>query len=268
MAPAADAMAEALENTPPRAPIVPLVANVSAAKATDPAEIRDLLVRQVTATVRWRECVNAMVELGVDSFVELGAGKVLSGLVRRIAPDAATAVGGHPGRDRSRAEGAVSRCSGWTARQRWSPAPRAASARRSPARCTPRARRWCCPARGATRSTRWPPNWASGRSSARPICATPPNPTRWSRRRSRRPGRSHILVNNAGMTRDMLALRMSDEDWQAVLDVDLSRAVPPGARGAARHAAAAGRADHQHLVDRRRHRQCRARPTTPPPRPA
>ena len=57
MAPAADAMAEALETTPPGAPSVPLVANVSAAKATDPAEIRDLLVRQVTATVRWRESV-------------------------------------------------------------------------------------------------------------------------------------------------------------------------------------------------------------------
>jgi [acyl-carrier-protein] S-malonyltransferase len=67
-----------------------LVANVSAGKATDPAEIRDLLIRQVTAMVRWRECVNAMTELGVDSFVELGAGKVLSGLVRRIAPDSAT----------------------------------------------------------------------------------------------------------------------------------------------------------------------------------
>ena len=88
MAPAADAMAEALESAPPRTPIVPLIANVSAAKATDPTEIRDLLVRQVTAMVRWRECVNAMVELGCDSFVELGAGKVLSGLVRRIAPDA------------------------------------------------------------------------------------------------------------------------------------------------------------------------------------
>ncbi len=96
MAPAADAMAEALESTPPRAPIVPLVANVSAAKATDPTEIRDLLVKQVTAMVRWRECVNAMVELGCDSFVELGAGKVLSGLVRRIAPDAATASAATP----------------------------------------------------------------------------------------------------------------------------------------------------------------------------
>jgi [acyl-carrier-protein] S-malonyltransferase len=90
MAPAADAMAEALENAPPGPPIVPLIANVSAAKVTDPAAIRDLLVRQVTAMVRWRECVGAMVELGVDSFVELGAGKVLSGLIRRIAPDATT----------------------------------------------------------------------------------------------------------------------------------------------------------------------------------
>jgi [acyl-carrier-protein] S-malonyltransferase len=90
MAAAADAMAEALENTPPSPPVVPLIANVSASKVTDPAEIRDLLVRQVTAMVRWRECVNAMVELGVDSFLEIGAGKVLSGLIRRIAPDAAT----------------------------------------------------------------------------------------------------------------------------------------------------------------------------------
>jgi [acyl-carrier-protein] S-malonyltransferase len=88
MAPAAEAMAEALGATPPARPVVPVVANVSAAKATDPAEIADLLVRQVTATVRWRECVQAMAALGVDSFVELGAGKVLSGLIRRIAPDA------------------------------------------------------------------------------------------------------------------------------------------------------------------------------------
>ena len=70
-------------------PLVPVVANVSAAKETDPAAIRDLLVQQVTATVRWRECIQAMVDLGVDSFVERGAGKVLSGLVKRIAPDAA-----------------------------------------------------------------------------------------------------------------------------------------------------------------------------------
>ncbi|HET6198342.1 MAG TPA: ACP S-malonyltransferase [Acetobacteraceae bacterium] len=96
MAPAADAMAEALETTPPRPPLVPLIANVSAAKATDPTDIRDLLVRQVTAMVRWRECVNAMVELGVDSFIELGAGRVLSGLIRRIAPDAGAASAANP----------------------------------------------------------------------------------------------------------------------------------------------------------------------------
>jgi len=96
MAPAADAMAEAFANMPPRAPIVPLIANVSAAKVTDPSEIRDLLVAQVTATVRWRESVQEMVSLGVNSFVELGTGKVLAGLVKRIAPDAATMSVGSP----------------------------------------------------------------------------------------------------------------------------------------------------------------------------
>jgi [acyl-carrier-protein] S-malonyltransferase len=81
-------MAAALENSPPKAPRMPVVANVSAAKVTDPAEIIRLLVRQVTATVRWRESVETMLGLGVDTFVEVGAGKVLSGLVRRIAPEA------------------------------------------------------------------------------------------------------------------------------------------------------------------------------------
>jgi [acyl-carrier-protein] S-malonyltransferase len=96
MAPAADAMAEAFANTPPHAPIIPLIANASAAKVTDPAEIRELLVQQITATVRWRESVLAMTALGVDSFIELGTGKVLAGLVKRIAPDAATFSAGSP----------------------------------------------------------------------------------------------------------------------------------------------------------------------------
>ena len=96
MGPAADAMAEALAGEIIAAPLVPVVTNVSAAKATDPDQIRDLLVRQVTGTVRWRESVQAMVAMGVDSFVELGAGKVLAGLVRRIQPDAATASAGTP----------------------------------------------------------------------------------------------------------------------------------------------------------------------------
>jgi [acyl-carrier-protein] S-malonyltransferase len=96
MAPAAEAMAAAFESSMPTAPAVPLIANVTAAKVFDPAEIVRLLVEQVTATVRWRESVQAMTALGVDSFVELGAGKVLAGLVKRIAPDAATASAGSP----------------------------------------------------------------------------------------------------------------------------------------------------------------------------
>jgi [acyl-carrier-protein] S-malonyltransferase len=96
MAPAADAMAKALAAEPLRAPLVPLVANVTAARVTDPVEIRDLLVRQVTATVRWRESVAAMKAEGVDTVVELGAGKVLAGLVKRIDPEIATFSVGTP----------------------------------------------------------------------------------------------------------------------------------------------------------------------------
>ena len=94
MAPAAEVMAEALVRAPIAAPVVPVIANVTAAKATDPAMIRDLLVAQVTATVRWRECVAAMAAMGCDRFAEIGAGKVLTGLMKRNAPDAtATAIG-------------------------------------------------------------------------------------------------------------------------------------------------------------------------------
>lgn len=96
MAAAADAMQAALERDPPAAPLVPLIANVTAAKVTDPAEIVRLLVAQVTATVRWRESVLAMTALGIDSFIELGAGKVLTGLIKRIAPDAAGVSAGTP----------------------------------------------------------------------------------------------------------------------------------------------------------------------------
>lgn len=94
MAPAAEVMSEALERAAMVTPAVPVVANVSAAKATDPAEIRDLLVRQVTGTVRWRECILAMAGMGCDRFVEIGSGRVLTGLMKRLAPEArAEAVG-------------------------------------------------------------------------------------------------------------------------------------------------------------------------------
>ncbi len=87
MAPAADAMAAALGDIALERPFVPLVANVTAAVATEPATIRDLLVAQVTGRVRWRESVLAMAGDGVTQFVELGA-KVLSPMVKRITPDA------------------------------------------------------------------------------------------------------------------------------------------------------------------------------------
>lgn len=91
MAPAAEAMRAALADTAIAAPVVPLVANVTAAPVGDPGQIRDLLVRQVTAAVRWRESVAFMAGHGVSLFVECGAGKVLSGLVKRIA-DGATGL--------------------------------------------------------------------------------------------------------------------------------------------------------------------------------
>ena len=96
MAPAADIMRDALGQAAMVPPLVPLIANVSAAKETAPDDIRALLVQQVTGTVRWRECLLTAVDLGVDSFVELGAGKVLSGLVRRVVPDARSAAAGTP----------------------------------------------------------------------------------------------------------------------------------------------------------------------------
>ncbi len=89
MAPAAEAMAEALANADIRTPAVPLVANVLAAPITDPAEIRDRLVEQVTGTVRWRESITWLAENGVDTFVEAGTGKVLTGMVKRIHKEAA-----------------------------------------------------------------------------------------------------------------------------------------------------------------------------------
>jgi [acyl-carrier-protein] S-malonyltransferase len=83
MKPAADAMTEALAQVTMHAPAVPLIANVTAGPLTDPAQIRASLVAQVTGTVRWRECMAAMAASGVTLFVEIGAGKVLAGLVKR-----------------------------------------------------------------------------------------------------------------------------------------------------------------------------------------
>ncbi len=90
MAPAAEAMAAALAEVAIARPRVPVVANVLAAAVSEPDEIRRLLVRQVTGVVRWRESVGWMVARGVTEFWEIGAGKALSGMIRRIAREAAT----------------------------------------------------------------------------------------------------------------------------------------------------------------------------------
>lgn len=96
MQPAADAMAEALANAIMKAPVVPVIANVVAGPLTDPAVIRQKLVDQVTGTVRWRECVAAMTAAGVKVFVEVGAGKVLTGLAKKNAPEASAFAAGTP----------------------------------------------------------------------------------------------------------------------------------------------------------------------------
>lgn len=90
MQPAAETMRAALSEIAMRAPCVPVMANVGAAPLSEPDAIRASLVAQVTGTVRWRECVAAMATAGVTDFVEAGSGKVLAGLVKRIAAGAAT----------------------------------------------------------------------------------------------------------------------------------------------------------------------------------
>jgi [acyl-carrier-protein] S-malonyltransferase len=96
MQPAADVMAEALAGAGIAVPLVPVVANVTASAVRDPETIRRLLVEQVTGVVRWRESVLYMKEQGVEELVELGAGKVLAGLIRRIDKDLAAQSVGTP----------------------------------------------------------------------------------------------------------------------------------------------------------------------------
>jgi [acyl-carrier-protein] S-malonyltransferase len=96
MRPAADAMAEALAKVSVKPPLVPVVANVLARPITEPADIVRYLVEQVTGTVRWRESILFMVQAGVTSFYEIGAGRVLTGLIKRIADSATAASIGTP----------------------------------------------------------------------------------------------------------------------------------------------------------------------------
>jgi len=90
MKPAADVMEKALAEVTIAPPVVPLLANVTAQETVEPATIRRLLVQQVTGMVRWRESVLALRALGVDTIVEIGAGKVLTGMAKRIDPELRT----------------------------------------------------------------------------------------------------------------------------------------------------------------------------------
>jgi len=96
MQPAADAMAQALAQVSVKSPVVPVIANVLVKPIKDPGEIARALVAQVTGTVRWRESVALMAAQGVSTFYEVGAGKVLSGLVKRIADGAKGVAIGTP----------------------------------------------------------------------------------------------------------------------------------------------------------------------------
>jgi [acyl-carrier-protein] S-malonyltransferase len=89
-------MAEALANVAVRPPVVPVVANVLAGPISEPADIIRSLVEQVTGTVRWRESVLFMAQAGVTSFYEVGSGKVLAGLIKRIADGVAVSAIGTP----------------------------------------------------------------------------------------------------------------------------------------------------------------------------
>ena len=96
MQPAADVMAQALADVAIKVPNVPLVANVRAEAVTDPDMIRSLLVEQVTGSVRWRESVAYMADQGVEQIWEIGAGKALCGMIRRIVKEVSTIAVGTP----------------------------------------------------------------------------------------------------------------------------------------------------------------------------
>jgi len=96
MQPAAERLASELAQVEVKAPAVPVVSNVEATPNQDASRVKDLLARQVTAPVRWEESVQCLAGLGVNAVVEVGAGNVLGGLVRRIAPDIAVHAAGDP----------------------------------------------------------------------------------------------------------------------------------------------------------------------------
>ena len=224
LAPAAEAVAAALAEVEIRAPAVPVISNVTAAPESAPESLRVRLVEQVTARVRWRESLLAMAGLGIDATVELGAGRVLSGLSKRTVPAPPRARRARRYRCfHCRACGLIAaseacRCSIFRDGALWSPEPRAALARPSPNSCTRRVPRWCLPAGAATLTA-----LAEGLGERVKVeVAELTDPQAAEQLIAAADGGPDVLINNAGLTRDNLALRMKDEDWQTVLEVNLT----------------------------------------------
>ena len=234
MQPAADVMAKALADVTIKPPASPLVSNVLAAPITDPDEIRRRLVEQVTGTVRWRESVAYMASQGVTRFFEIGAGKVLSGLVKRIADGAVGISVGGPDDIAAAKEALAAAHSGLSGREErcdvrsdWQDGARHRCDRRHRRRDRAGAaragrRRWRFPARGARCWTRSPASSASAFTCCPAISPTAPRSRRWCRRPKQAMGQVDILVANAGITRDNLFVQLRDEDWDEVIKVNLT----------------------------------------------
>ena len=259
MQPAADAMAEALANVAVKPPSVPLVANVLAQPISNPADIVRSLVEQVTGTVRWRELVLFMAQAGVTTFYEIGAGKVLTGLIKRIAPGANASAIGTPDdvtKFKAIAERLKrTRCSISPEKPPWSrerPAPSAAASRAPFMR---RARRV------AISGTRVDALDALAGELGGRVHVLPCNLADAAAvdalvaSAEEAMGQLDVLVANAGVTRDNLLVQLRDEDWEAGDRHQPHRHLPPDAGRRARHDAAALRPHHRDHVGGRDHRQ-------------
>ena len=233
MQPAADAMAAALEDAKIARPKPPLVANVTASAVVDPDEIRKSLVAQVTGTVRWRESVDYMSARGVTRFIEVGAGKVLAGLVKRIAEGASAISVGTPADvaafkgsrnddlERIERAGHCVRSYGQDRAGHW-------RFGRTGRRNRPRAARAGGDRRAFGHAARGARGAGRGARSARACDAVRSFGAGLGRSAGPRGraamGSLDILVNNAGVTRDNLFMRMKDAEWDSVLAINLTAA--------------------------------------------
>ncbi len=266
MQPAADVMAEALAKVTVKPPSVPLVANVLAQPITDPGEIVRGLVEQVTGNVRWRESIAFMAQAGVTTFYEVGSGKVLSGLVKRIAEGATGVADRHAGgcrrlqgvarlhereavRTHVRSDRQDALCHRRDRRHRRRDRARAASAGRH--RCPlghARARRSISSPRELSERVHVLPCDLADKDAVEALVP----------KAEEAMGKLDILVANAGITRDNLLVQLSDQAWDEVIAVNLTATFRLARAAVTHHDAPPLRPHHRHHLGRRRHRQSRA----------